>query len=93
VRIATHCVIVPANHRFDSLDVPIARQPVVAKGISVEDDVWIGANSVILDGVTIGTGSVIGAGSVVTRDIQPFSVCVGNPARVIGIRRGLEHTP
>lgn len=86
VRIATHCVIVPANHGFDTLDVPIARQPIAALGIKIEDDVWIGANSVILDGITIGRGAVIGAGSVVTKNIPSLSIAVGNPARVISSR-------
>jgi len=56
---------------------------VVTKQISIADDVWIGANCVVTAGVTIGKHAVIGAGSVVTKDIPPFSVAVGNPARVI----------
>ena len=54
-----------------------------AKGIVLEDNVWLGGNVVILPGVRIGEGAVIGAGAVVTRDIAPFSIAVGNPARVI----------
>ena len=54
-----------------------------AKPVNIENDVWIGGNVVILPGITIGKGSVIGAGSVVTKDIPPFSVAVGSPARVI----------
>ena len=54
-----------------------------AKPVTIENDVWIGGNVVILPGITIGRGSVIGAGSVVTKDIPPFSVAVGSPARVI----------
>ena len=54
-----------------------------AKPVTIENDVWIGGNVVILPGITIGKGSVIGAGSVVTKDIPPFSVAVGSPARVI----------
>ena len=54
-----------------------------AKPVTIEKDVWIGGNVVILPGITIGRGSVIGAGSVVTKDIPPFSVAVGSPARVI----------
>lgn len=55
----------------------------VAGKIVIEDDVWIGAGSIILKNTTIGQGSVIGAGSVVTRDIPPNVVAAGNPARVI----------
>lgn len=51
--------------------------------IIVEDDVWIGAGAIILNGVTIGKGAVIGAGSVVTKDIEPYTIVVGNPARKI----------
>jgi acetyltransferase-like isoleucine patch superfamily enzyme len=80
VRIAAHCVIVPANHTFRNPDLPICFQGGNSKGIVIEDDVWIGANVSVLDGVRIGRGSVIGAGSVVTKNIEPFSVAVGNPA-------------
>ena len=51
--------------------------------VAIEDDVWIGANSIILKGVTIHQGAVIGAGSVVTKDVEPYSIVVGNPARKI----------
>jgi acetyltransferase-like isoleucine patch superfamily enzyme len=64
--------------------------PLVSKPTRLEDRVWLGANVVVLKGVTIGTGSVIGAGSVVTRDVPPGCVAVGNPARVI---RTLEGVP
>ncbi len=55
-------------------------------GVVIEDDVWIGANSVILEGVTLGEGSVIGAGSVVTKSTQPYSISAGVPAKPIGNR-------
>ena len=51
--------------------------------INIEDDVWIGFNSIILKGVTIGRGSIIAAGTVVDRDIEPFTIVAGNPARII----------
>jgi acetyltransferase-like isoleucine patch superfamily enzyme len=86
VRIAAHSVIVPANHTFADRSLPIGQQSVVAKGIRIEDDVWIGAGVKILDGVVVGTGSVIGAGSVVTRSVAPNGIYVGVPARRIGNR-------
>ena len=53
------------------------------KPIKINDDVWIGFNSIILKGVTIGEGAIVAAGSVVTKDIPPFTVAAGNPARVV----------
>lgn len=86
VLIASHCVIIPANHRFDSLEVPINSQGETCLGITIEDDVWLGARVTVLDGVTIGRGAVIGAGAVVTKDIPPYAVAVGVPAQVIRMR-------
>jgi len=86
VLIAAHVVVIPSNHIFDSLDVPINEQHERRKGIVIGSDVWIGANATILDGVTVGDGAVIGAGSVVTKDIPPYSINVGNPAKVIRMR-------
>lgn len=84
--IAAHTVIIPANHNFDRMDLPISRQGLTTKGINIGNDVWIGANVVILDGVEIGDGCVIGASSVVTKSIPNNSVAVGNPAKVIKSR-------
>ncbi len=83
VSIATQTVIVPSNHNFDSMDIPIRLQGDSGKGITIGNDVWIGAGCKILDGVTIGSNSVIGAGSVVTRSIPERSIVAGVPARVI----------
>ncbi len=87
VRIATHTVIIPANHGIDRLDIPIMNQPELRDGISIGDDVWIGASVCVLDGVHIGQGSVVGAGSVVTQDVPEFSVVAGIPARIIRLRK------
>lgn len=87
VRIATQAVFVPANHGFEDPAVPIWKQPETRLGITVEDDVWIGAGARVLDGVRIGHGSVIGAGAVVTKSVPPLSIALGVPARVVG-RRG-----
>jgi len=86
--IGAHTVIVPANHGFERNDVPMNRQPLTRKGIDVGEDVWIGAGCRILDGVHIGGGSVIGAGSVVTKDIDPYSIAFGVPAKVVRSRQG-----
>jgi len=58
-------------------------QPLDKKPTVLKEDVHIGSNSVVVAGVTIGEKTQVGAGSVVTRDIPPFSVAVGNPARVV----------
>lgn len=60
------------------------KESVRSRGIRIDDDVWIGFNASILKGVKIGSGSVIGAGAVVTHDVPPFSIMVGNPARNVG---------
>lgn len=71
------------NHEYRDVNQPIQAQKILVAPIVVEDDCWIAANSVITSGVTIGKHSVIAAGAVVTKDIPPYSVAVGNPARVI----------
>ncbi|MBC1237775.1 transferase [Nostoc linckia z18] len=88
--IAAHSGIYANNHNFADPMRPIKSQGVTRKGIVIEDDCWLGHKVTVLDGVTIGQGSVIGAGAVVNKDIPPFSVAVGIPARVIKNRIGKE---
>ncbi|MBI5326763.1 MAG: acyltransferase [Deltaproteobacteria bacterium] len=83
VRIAPNVMILAQNHIFESIDTAISEQGISSKGIKIEDDVWLGAGAIVLDGVIIGKGSVIGAGAVVTKDIPPYSVAVGVPARIV----------
>lgn len=83
VRIASHTIMIAANHNFDDVNKPITKQGLKYAPIIIEDDVWIAARVNIMAGVTIGKGSVIGAGSVVTKDIPPYSIAVGVPARVV----------
>lgn len=78
-----HVFISGFNHGYADGARNSSEQPLDIKGVVVEDEAHIGANSVVTAGVTIGKRSQIGAGSVVTKDIPPFSVAVGNPARVI----------
>jgi acetyltransferase-like isoleucine patch superfamily enzyme len=86
VRIATHTVFIPANHNFDSHDMPITEQGLTTKGIKVGNNVWIGAGCTILDGCEIGDGAIIGAGSVVNKDVLPNTVVAGVPNRFIRAR-------
>ena len=81
VFIAPNCGFYTAGHPLDHKTRSSGLE--FAKPITVGDDVWIGGNVVVLPGVTIGARSVIGAGSVVTKDIPPDSLAVGNPCRVI----------
>lgn len=87
VLLATQCVIISANHNFSNADIPICEQGESRKKIIIEDDCWLGAGVKVLAGVKIGKGSVIGAGAVVTKDIPPYSICIGVPARLIQTRR------
>ena len=102
VRIGSFCSIGPevlfvsAEHRMDTASTYPFRiangklgqgAETLGKGpITVGHDVWVGARCIVLSGVTIGNGAVIGAGSIVTRDIPPYAVAAGNPARVIRYR-------
>ncbi len=75
------------SHKFDDLSRPIKEQGVERSFIKIEDDVWIGANVTILDGVVVGKGSIIAAGAVVTKDVPALSIVAGVPAKLLR-RRG-----
>ena len=79
------------NHLFDNPELTIKEQGVKREFVKIEDDCWIAANTVILAGVTIGRGSVIAAGSVVNKDVPPYSIVGGVPAKVIKSRRETKH--
>lgn len=83
VILAQNIVLSGLNHGYTDPDVPISLQPCSVAEIVVEDDCWIGANSVITAGVTIGRHSVVAGGSVVTKNVPPYTVVAGNPARPI----------
>ncbi len=86
--IAAHSGLFANNHNFVDPVQYIARQGITRKGIVIEDDCWLGHGVTVTDGITIGRGSVIGAGSVVTKDIPPYSIAVGTPAKVVKSRIG-----
>lgn len=83
VMIAPKCNIISANHNYDNKEIDMLFQGDYAKGITIEDNVWIGTNATILDGVNIGSGSIIAAGSVVCKDVQPNCIYGGVPAKLI----------
>lgn len=80
VMIASGVKLISANH-----DVDIRHKHVKCKPIVLKENVWIGANVIVLPSVTIGENSIVGAGSVVTKDIQSNVIVAGNPAKVIKV--------
>ena len=86
--VAAHVVFASVGHGYAQTDIPMVAQPTTRREIVLENDVWIGANAVVIGGITIGAGSIVGAGAVVTRDVPPYSVVGGTPARIIRNRKG-----
>jgi len=83
VMIGTNCNILTSQHKFNDTKLPMMMQGVVLGKIVIEDDVWIGANVVVLPDVTIGSGAVVGANSVVNKNVEPRTVVAGVPAKFI----------
>ena len=81
--LAQNIVMSGLNHGYEDITLPPHDQKVTKSKIIIEDEVWIGANVVVVAGVTIGKHSVVAAGSIVTKSIPPYSVVVGNPAKII----------
>lgn len=87
VMMGPDCLIYTRNHQFSDVENPMCFQGFQDyKMVIIEDDVWIGGRVIILPGVKIGKGSIIGAGSVVTKDVDAYSIVAGNPAKIIGTR-------
>lgn len=84
--VAMHCCIVSSNHTVPPRDQKIRYEPDILLPVKIGNDVWLGAGAKVLGGVTIGDGCVVGAGAVVTIDLPSYSIAVGVPAKVIGIR-------
>jgi acetyltransferase-like isoleucine patch superfamily enzyme len=83
VILAQNIVVSGLNHQYRDINVPILDQPILVSPIIIEDDCWIAANAVITAGVTIGKHSVVAAAAVITKNIPPYSIAAGNPAKVI----------
>ncbi len=80
---AQNVVLSGLNHAYEDIGMSIHDQKVTTKEIVIEDEAWLAANSVVVAGVRIGKHSVVAAGSVVTRDVPPYSIVAGNPAKII----------
>jgi acetyltransferase-like isoleucine patch superfamily enzyme len=85
--VAAYCYFIGGDHDAGSIDTAVLHQGSTARGIRVGPNAWFGAGVKTLDGVTIGEQCVVGAGAVVTKDLPPYSVSVGIPARVVRDRR------
>ena len=86
VSIGSGSHLMGGGHKFDDPNMPVIRQERTSKGIIVGDNAWIGSQAVILDGVTLGEGCIVGAGAVVTKDLPPYTIAAGIPAKVIRSR-------
>ena len=87
VMMGPEVIVYTSGHRFERTDISMMDQGFTdVKPVTIGNDVWIGRRVIIMPGVTIGDGCVIGAGAVVTKDISPYSVAVGVPAKVIKSR-------
>ena len=89
VAIAANCTFAPVNHAYKDKSRRICEQGFLPSkgGIVIEDDVWIGANCVLLDGAILRRGCVLGAGSVVRSELAAYTVYAGQPLRVVGVRQ------
>lgn len=80
---AAYTYLVGGGHAFDEVGVPIVRQARTSKGITVDENVWLGAGVKVMDGVRLGRDVVVGAGAVVTTDLPDGAIAVGVPAKVV----------
>lgn len=81
------------NHQFDQLDISVMKQGLSGGAITIGSNSWIGGHAVILPNVRIGEGAIIGAGAVVTKDVPPYMIVGGVPAKVIGNRENKSKSP
>ena len=89
--ITTHPLFYSPNTEPCGFSVISNEKTIESKEVNIGNDVWIGANAIILDGVSIGTGSIIGAGAVVTKNIEPYHIALGVPAKSVGKRLNDKH--
>ena len=85
--VAAYTYLVGGDHLYDRVDIPVLEQGRTARGIEVDDNVWLGAHVVVSDGSRVGRDAIIGAGAVVIGEIPPFHIAAGVPAKVLRDRR------
>ena len=78
------------NHRFADPDIPWMLQGYEKSPVVIEDDVWLGANTFVKPGITVGKGAIVSAGTILSKSVPPFSIVAGNPGRVVGWRKRPE---
>jgi acetyltransferase-like isoleucine patch superfamily enzyme len=86
VMIADYVSIRDDDHRFDRIDIPMIEQGLVTSPIIIEDDVWIGHAAIIKRGITVGRGAIVGAGAIVTKNVPPYAIVAGVPAKILKYR-------
>ena len=88
VLMAAYTYLVGGDHLYDRTDIPVLQQGRTARGIEVDDNVWLGTHVVVTDGSRVGRDAIVGAGAVVVGEIPEFAIATGIPAKVIRDRRG-----
>ncbi|MCF8307641.1 MAG: acyltransferase [Bacteroidales bacterium] len=83
IMFAQNVVVSGLNHGYEDVTKPIHNQPTNTQLITIEDGAWIAANSVLTAGITVGKNAVVAAGSIVVRDVAPFTIVAGNPAKPV----------
>lgn len=87
--IAAQCYIIDTNHGIQRIDEPWMNQPLESESIEIGEDVWIGTQCTILKGVKIGSHAVVAANSVVNKDVPPYAIVAGSPAKIIKYRKNV----
>ena len=90
--VAAYTYLVGGDHLYDRIDIPVLQQGRTARGIEVDDNVWLGAHVVVSDGSRLGRDVIVGAGAVVIGEIPPFQIAVGVPAKILRDRRNSRMT-
>ncbi|RYE29894.1 MAG: acyltransferase [Sphingobacteriales bacterium] len=93
VLIAPNVALLSVTHNYDDLELPILEQGFTEpRPVIIEDKVWIGRNVIVMPGIKLGKGCIVGAGAVVTKDVDPFTIVGGIPAKMLKFRPGFEVT-